>query len=211
MKKDFLKGLWTLVPYLITFFLIKWIMGALVPILAPIESFGPLPKWAVKCIVVFFIIVFIWLIGVLSKYRRVNRFMSLVWSPVASRIPFLNHLIKVKDQVDEKFTKSSSFKRVVVVKFMGVLTIGFVTNENPKFFRKLLKNPNLIFVTVSAAPPTSSFPLLYDNREVIDTGLSVPSGIKVVSTFGAAEPETEQEENMEEPHLDSEWGSFYLI
>ena len=184
-------------------------MGALAPILEPIESFGPLPKWAVKCIVVLFIIVFIWLIGVLSRYKQVNKVMSLFWSPIAYKVPILNNLIKIQDQVGEKFTKSSSFKRVVVVKFMGVLTIGFVTNENPKFFRKLLKNPNLIFVTVSAAPPTSSFPLLYDNREVIDTGLSVPSGIKIVSTFGVAEPELE--ENVEEPHLDSEWGPFYLI
>ena len=202
MENNFVKGIWILVPYLILFLSIKFILGVMAPILEPIESFGPLPKWAVKSIVVFFIIGFIWLIGALSKYKRVNYFMSLVWLPIAYRIPFLNHLIKVKNQVDEKFTKSSSFKRVVVVKFCGADKIGYVSNENPRFFRKLLRNPNLVFVTVSATPPTSSFVLLYDNREIIDTGLSVSSGFKVDSTFGVAEPDLE--ESTEESHPDSE-------
>ena len=56
MKNNFLKGLWTITPYLLLFLAIKWILGVLGPILEPIESFGSLPKWVVKFLVVFFII-----------------------------------------------------------------------------------------------------------------------------------------------------------
>ena len=205
MENNFLRGLWTVAPYLVLFFVIKWIIGLLDPVMQSLGSFGPFPKWSVKALVVISILGLIWIIGLLSKYKRVNKVMAFVWAPIAYKIPMLSNLIKIKNHMDENFAKASSFKRVVVVNFMGAKTFGFVTNEAPKLLRKLLKNSNLILVEVFASPPTSSFLMLYDNNEVENIGISVSQAFEIVATFGLSGP---AEEENEESHSDSEWDFF---
>lgn len=212
IKDNFFSGLKTILPIVLFLIILGWVFGTLFYWIECIELLFPermlnavgLPDLVIKFLGLLLICVIIWIIGAISKQSRMSKKFKSWLEPLIQRIPLLSHLFKITNEVADKFGKSNSFNRVVLVQFpmAGTWTFGFVANENPKAIKKTL-GKHYITVTVFASPPTSSFALFVDERKTKKTDYTVKEALSTVFSAGVAEANKES-------HSDLEW-DFFIV
>ena len=212
MKKrgSFFAGLKIILPIILFLVILNWVIGTLFSGIEAIESLFPdswikslnLPEIAVKLLGLFILFVVVWIIGLISRQPKMSKRIQNWLKPIVYRIPLLSHLFKITNQVADTLQNSSSFKRVVLVRFPNdkSLAVGFVTNEKP------IQHYNMISVVVLASPPTSSFVLLVNSKDVVETNISVSSALSFVVSMGVAGA-TEKFIN----ESCSEWGRDFFV
>ena len=132
------------------------------------------------------IIRFLWFIA--NQWHIWERFKK-VWDPMVAKIPLLNSLSKITNQVADTLQNSSSFKRVVLVRFPNdkIWSIGFVTGENPEVFEWALNWEDLISIFIPTTPnPTNWFLALMNPKDFIDTDVPVSLAISFIISMGTA-------------------------
>jgi uncharacterized membrane protein len=125
-------------------------------------------------------------LGYLARWFFFHYLLQL-WDLVLHRIPFVRSVYKTcQELINTVFASSSgSFKQVVMVPFPSkeTLSIGFVTKES--ILHPLPGRGPLVAVFVPTAPnPTSGFLMLFEEKELIYTDLTVESGFKYVLSCG---------------------------
>jgi len=109
-----------------------------------------------------------------------------------TRIPLLNKTYGFMKEISQTLLsgKKTMFQRVVLVEFprAGVYTIGFVTSETGGEVREKMRE-TVVSVFVPATPnPTSGFLLFVPRAELIELGMSVAEGMKMVISCGSVLP-----------------------
>lgn len=139
------------------------------------------------CLILLFWI--IWLLGfVVNRWRLWQRIKNWLNS-VISRVPLLNSLSKVTNQIANTLETSDSFKKVVLLKFPTEKTwsVWFITWEDISIFDKELWKNKLVSIFVPTTPnPTNGFLLLLDPKDFVETEVPVSTALSFIISMWTA-------------------------
>jgi uncharacterized membrane protein len=208
MKRYFISGLIILLPLLITFWIISFIVNfitrpferAAIAILENFSAFkhgfGTFSESEVvvilsKILILLFLVFFLIVIGVICRSVFISSLLFLT-DKVLSSTPFINRVYGAcKDFTTALFSsKSKSFSEVVLVPYPSPahLAIGLITGE--------IKNeviPNneeqMVSVLIPGTPnPTVGFALLYRKEQIIHIDMKPEDALKFIMSCGSVVP-----------------------
>ena len=139
------------------------------------------------CLILLFWI--IWLLGFIINRWKVGKRISNWLNSIISRVPLLNSLSKVTNQIANTLETSDSFKKVVLLKFPNEKTwsVWFITWEDISIFDKELWKNKLVSIFVPTTPnPTNGFLLLLDPKDFIETEVPVATALSFIISMGTA-------------------------
>lgn len=185
-RRHFFSGLLVVVPVAITFWILQAIFlsldNILRPILEPRIGYWPLGLGIV------FVIVFIWLTGLLASNFFISRFLKIGESLVY-KIPIAKVVYSAVKQILETFARNEkqSFKRVVLVEYpsAGIWSVGFVNGETQLPGMEEKKLNILIFASLN---PSSGYFILVPESKTIPLNISVEDGLKWTVSGGIVKP-----------------------
>ncbi len=189
LRRRFIAGLFVVVPFGITIFILKflfnfadgilgsWLDGLLTAVTGR-ESHLPGLGMLTGAIIIY-------LAGVLATNVLGNRFLQ--WGDgLLARIPLVKSIYTSSKQLTKVFQEGkSSYRRAVFVEWPrpGVKAIGFVTAEVER------DGERFVVVYVPTMPnPTSGFALFFREEEVSECGMSVEEAVKFVVSGGVVVP-----------------------
>ena len=134
---------------------------------------------------------FVTLLGFAAK-KFIFRKLLEVGEQVLLGIPFFNRIYLSIREISQAFfgDKSGIFKRTVFLEYprKGIYALGFVTQEKPwELSEKTGKTLVTVFVPAPPNPATGNF-VFVPKEELIESGITVEEGIKLVISGGAALP-----------------------
>ncbi|OIO60878.1 MAG: hypothetical protein COZ46_03055 [Verrucomicrobia bacterium CG_4_10_14_3_um_filter_43_23] len=199
IRSSFFTGLLILLPLAATIFVVKFL----------IESIGaPTSKlifWFIDSSLrdqiwfegmlsiasIIIIVVFIAILGLLSKYF-LGRLMMQLAEKVITSVPFVKTVYNTVKQIVDTFSQQQKavFQKTVLIEYPrpGVYALGFLTSTTKgEVQQKTGKVVVNVFVPTTPNP-TSGFLLMLPEDEVIDLEMSVSDGMKVVISGGALVP-----------------------
>lgn len=139
------------------------------------------------CLILLFWI--IWLLGfVVNRWKLWQRIKNWLNS-VISRVPLLNSLSKVTNQIANTLENTDSFKKVVLLKFPNekAWSIWFVTGENTWMFDKELGEDELVSIFIPTTPnPTNWFLVLLEPKDFIETQVPVSTALSFIISMWTA-------------------------
>ena len=131
----------------------------------------------------------IWLLGFIVNRWKIGKRIKNWLNSVISRVPLLNSLSKVTNQIANTLENTDSFKKVVLLKFPNEKTwsVGFVTWENTWMFDKELKQDDLVSIFIPTTPnPTNWFLVLLKPKDFIETQVPVSTALSFIISMGTA-------------------------
>lgn len=205
LKKNFLAGLFVLVPFLV----IAWLLTGFIAALWGIHDYLPEdwqpsalsqdPSWAFAINTLFVLAVGILLalgisfLGWISKLWLGQRILNLL-SDLIQKIPVIRSVYSGLDQLLKTLASSGGsqqFNRVVYIEYprRGIWALAFVTGT--------AKGPNApeghLNVYIPTTPnPTSGFHLIVPEAEVRESQLKVEDAFKTILSLGIAQPENKR-------------------
>jgi uncharacterized membrane protein len=186
LRRDFLAGIFVIVPLVVTVLIFKWLFESIDGILAPaVEAiFGrPIPGIGFIAIILLVYIAGLIATNVVSG-KAVRRAESLL-----AQVPVIGDIYNILRQISESIMMphKDGFKEVVLVEFPrpGMRTIGFVTNRIMDS-----SGQGLVNVYIPTTPnPTSGYLEIIPENDVVHTNISVDEAIKMVVSGGMVSPE----------------------
>lgn len=202
-KKRFMcliRGFVTLLPIVLfvlflvwTYSLIKdsvsW-LGAL--IIAHIDY--QIPVWVVNVLSFFVLLFLVWLVGFLMDEKILGDKLRGILHPIIKKIPILNYLVKVTNQVFQTLSKKNSLKETVLLRLGPLYLVGFITAEHPKKLEEDLKNPNLVSAFFATSPnPANGLTVAIDKDYLIHSTMDTAEGMTYIISMGTATESTDPE------------------
>jgi uncharacterized membrane protein len=186
----FLKGLFALLPPILTIALISFSFKVVQRWLKPILQF--LPHWLIDipCIEIITVFCLILLLGFILNYFFIAQIARYLESLI-DKIPFIKQIYTSMKQVVVALgaQDDGTFKEVVLVKFPhhGSYALGFLTGSFPL---NLHAEQRYFNVFVPASPnPTSGFFLVVAENEFIVVDLTRQEAMKLIISGGVMTPE----------------------
>ena len=213
IKNNFLAGFRKVLPFVLFFIILRFVFDGLS---SEIDAFFPrslteslnLPDWAIKILGIILMCVLVWVVGLISRQPKVNELSSFWLEPLIYRVPLLNYLYRITNQVANTLELIASFQKVVLVEtFPGGYEVGFITGINPEEFCKALRNKELVAVCIPFSPLTSYRVPVVKAEKLKEVNISVSRAITYIVTLGIAGATNQIEK---ESHFDSEWDFFYF-
>ena len=196
LRKSFLAGLVVVVPVAasvgILWWLFTWFTNFLLPLrVREILANLPYPETLFRLVALLTFAVLVTVVGWVTRLVIGRRLLS-AGEKIISRVPLLNRIYGfVKDVSNTMLAgKKSAFQRVVLVEFprAGSYAIGFVTSETEGEVQSLTR-ATLVNVFVPTTPnPTSGFLIFVPREQLIELGMSVADGMKMVISGGSVVP-----------------------
>jgi uncharacterized membrane protein len=188
LRRYFLSGILVIVPLIITFLVLRFLLSGVDGILSPIIT--KLIGRNVPGLGVVATIILIFIAGVLTANVIGSRLFK-IWEIFFIKTPLVRTIYGSSKQLVQALTNTDkhSFKQVVMVEFprKGIYTFGFMTNEMK--IDLLDANDKMISVFIPSTPtPFSGWTLLFRHEEVIPLDISVEDGIKFFVSGGIASP-----------------------
>ncbi|MBI2559560.1 MAG: DUF502 domain-containing protein [Planctomycetes bacterium] len=193
LKKRLLAGILIILPVYITYVVIKtlfsFVGGYFSPIVKRIIETNDykLPDFAVTIISLILTFIALYFLGLFASNivgARIIRFFEIL----INKTPLIKTVYSSIKQIVQTATLPSkaSFKRVVLVDFPkpGTKVIGFVTGDT---MLKGIEKAYSVFVP-TVPNPTSGFLCFFAEKDIIDTGLSIEEGMKLVLSGGILTP-----------------------
>lgn len=209
MKKYFTTGLAILLPIIVTIMIIDFFVNFLTqPFLEPTKALilqldsaqhpfflfkeTTLITWVSKGIILFFLIAFTILIGLIGKLFLIDYLFS-VGNYFLHQLPFVNKIYKTcQDIVHGLFsTTSRTFSQVVLVPFPNGnnLIIGLVIRGSVKIQQPQQETKHLISVFIPSTPnPSFGFLLMLEKEHLTFVNMKVNEAIKFVVSCGSVVP-----------------------
>jgi uncharacterized membrane protein len=191
LRNSFFAGLLVVVPVaaslLILLGVFTWVTDFMLPELLRRQMFTPL--YRIIALVVF--VAFTTWVGWVTRLVAGKRMVSAT-EAIITRVPLLNKTYGFMKEISHTLLsgRKTMFQRVVLVEFPrpGVYSIGFVTSETAGEAQVKTKE-TVINVFVPTTPnPTSGFLILVPRQQLIDLGMTVAEGMKLVISGGAVVP-----------------------
>lgn len=210
MKQYFTGGLLLLLPLIITFAIINFILNFLTePFLASIHTLtmqqpslraihfisseGTLFIFIIKLLILFFICCFIFVIGVIGRPFLIDPLFR-TFDYLLHRLPLINKIYRASKEIVHSLFSSSSkkFSSVVLVPFPheNNLSIGFVTGEVLKQQNNTNEENLFVSVFVPGTPnPSFGFLLLFRKDQLFHVNMKVEEAMKCLMSCGALMPD----------------------
>lgn len=193
LRKRLLAGILIILPVYITYFVVKTLFGFVGGVFSPIiksiieTNDYELPGIAVTIIGLILTFVALYFIGLFATNvvgGQILRFFELL----VNKMPLIKTVYSSSKQIIQTATLpgKSAFKRVVLVDYpkQGVKVIGFVTGSTT-----MKDGEKYCSVFVPTTPnPTSGFLLFFQEKDIVDTSLTVEHGMKLLLSGGILTP-----------------------
>ncbi len=177
----FLAGLATLLPIVISIYLVYWIFSVIDSLLEPIliAVFGQ----AIPGVGFISTIIIVLIVGLFSTNILGNKL--LFWGEaLLYRTPIVGKIYSTVRRITNSFFSSgkNSFRQVALVEFprKGIYSIGFITNENLSYLEEEVYS---IFIPTTPNP-TSGWFIIMPKEDVKILDISVEKGIEMVISAG---------------------------
>jgi uncharacterized membrane protein len=191
-----LTGIITILPIVLFVVIIGWLVNLVLGWVGRITTLFPekmwdalgLPEVVVNLLGFIILCALVWLLGFVMNQRKMGKKLKSWFSPIISKVPLLNSLSKITNQVTMTLKDTNSFKEVVVVRFPSETTwsIGFITGENVEVFGDMVEE-NLVSVFIPTTPnPTNGFLVLMNIKDLKKTDVPVATAISFIISMGTA-------------------------
>ncbi len=202
MKKYFTAGLGILLPVIITFLIVGFLVNILTkPFLSLTESFliqqeivsqPTLVIIASKILIIVVIVLVVFIFGLIGNAFLFN-YIFRINDYLFHRMPVINKVYKAcQDVVSSLFsTSSSSFSQVVLVPFpsANTLSVGLITKD-PFIVNTSRGDEEVVPVYIPGTPnPTVGFMLMFKKSQLIYSTMKADEAMKFVVSCGIAMPE----------------------
>ncbi len=207
LRSYFITGLITLLPLVITIFILVWVfqklnglLTRLVPLLTPtllppslLAEEGALISGGIKILAFLIILGAITLFGFFTSRIVGRKILDFLEKKVFFKIPLVSTIYRtVKEINDVLFTgKKYIFKRVVMLEYprRGVYSIGFVTAETPVDSPTNSSSQTMLSIFIPTTPnPTSGFLILIPEKDTIPVPIGIQKAFKLIISGGALVP-----------------------
>ena len=190
LKRDFVAGILTLIPIVLTFWVFRFLFDFFDGLLAPIadRAFGR----HVPGLGLLFSLLLVLGAGAISSNVAGKKILAYV-TKILENTPLVKSVYSAARQMVSAVSPSGrGLTRVVLVEYprKGIYSIGFVTSREP------WSGPgegDLARVTVlipAALNPTSGMVVVVPEAELIEAGFTVEEGVKLIVSGGFVAPET---------------------
>jgi uncharacterized membrane protein len=191
LKGTFLAGIFIVIPFGITVFILKFLFnfadGILGSHLDSLMAFYGRNEGHIPGIGMITGAVVIYLAGLVATNVLGKRLLKL-GDDLLTRIPLVKSIYTSSKQLTKVFREGgSSYRRAVFVEWPrpGVRAVGFVTAEVVR------EDGRYVVVYIPTMPnPTSGFALWFQECDVYDSGMSVEDAVKFVVSGGVVIPAT---------------------
>ncbi len=195
IKQIFITGLAVTIPIGLTlyvlFFLIE-VMDSLLRIIPQRYHPDTLLQFHVPGLGVIFVVVLIFISGLLMKSYLGNRLVQM-GEAIFHRIPVIRSIYDGTKQVmDRMFVQHNrSFKKVVLVEFprSGAYTLGFVTGSAHERIMREVGRPCANVFVPTTPNPTSGYLLVIPEQDLVEVGMTVEEALAYVVSCGLVQPQ----------------------
>jgi len=189
VKRYFVSGVLVVVPLILTYLVLKFLLEAVDNILRPMieQVFG----YYVFGLGVLTTILLILLAGVLTR-NFVGAQLYRYGERILGRMPIIRPVYSAAKQLLEAIAmpSTSTFKEVVLVEYprRGAYAVGFVAKEIALDTDGTPRKHTVVFVP-STPTPVSGIVIIVPSNEVTPLDLTLEEGAKFLVSGGAASPE----------------------
>ena len=195
IKSHFLTWLLAILPTLLFFVILAWLLWLILRWVWKIVSLFPevmLSKIWLPEIVIHFL----WFLVLCGLIRLLWFIMNQwhVWEkvkacldPLIEKVPLLSSLTKITNQAANTLRNTNSFKKVVITRFPieKSWSVWFITWEDLDVFEEASWESNLISVFIPTTPnPANGFLVLLAPKDFIEVDVSVADAISFVISMG---------------------------
>jgi uncharacterized membrane protein len=206
LRASFISGLLTLLPLMVTAFILLLLYQLVAQFIGPDTLLGqllrkslsalgigfPNSELAITLISVLVTLLVILLVGLVTRYY-LGRLLYGAFERAILKVPVLRTLYRTIKQITKATfdPQSSVFKRVVLVEYprKGAYQMGFLTNESVGDSIQAKFPQQLVSVFIMAPPnPMSGFWAIVPREDVIYLDLTVEEGLRMVMSRGISLP-----------------------
>ena len=203
MRRNFFAGIIVLMPFLLTFLFVRWLVLFIDSRIAPLvprrfsqlalDTIGidPVREIPGVGIIIFFLATMV--IGIFAR-GIIGAWILRHFERILQHTPLLPKIYSTTKQIFATLLhheKKTAFQKAVLVQYprKGCWTIGFLTSENTKEISKHTKQQSMRAVFVPTTPnPTSGFIIFFPKKDTIDLNMKVEDAVKIVLSFGIVQP-----------------------
>jgi len=201
LKSFFFKGLFTILPVILTIFIISITYDFITRWLKPLRELEPYYLQAIPGSEIILVTIFLLCLGFFLKLVFITPIVHWVEHFIA-KIPFIRTVYGSTKTLVDFFNVSGAEKqarKVVLIEFprKGVFNIGFLLDSATNDFQKLLpaekQKPNTTYFRVfmpNSPNPTSGYFLILAEDDIIPTNLTFDEAIKAVVSCGLITPDS---------------------
>lgn len=198
IRKIFFAGVLVTLPLALTIFLVQFFFVSLDAQLSPVVTklllklHVPIdPDYRVPGLGLVAIVIIILMAGLFTR-NIIGRKLVDFGEGLLVKIPIFKNIYVGAKQVIETFgsARTGAFRRVVMIEYPrhGIYSLAFVTNERQGEIEKLIDR-DMVSVFLPTTPnPTSGYFLMLPKEDVVELGMSVEDGIKMVISGGMVTP-----------------------
>lgn len=190
LSKYFFNGLATLIPIVVTIWLLTIIFTFLDGILGPI--IGRLLGIQIPGMGILSALFFILIVGYITTYVFGKRIVSF-GEHILYRLPLVNALYSSIKQINEILflqKETHAFRRVCAVEYprKGIYSIGFITGKGIQKVKEKSKKEHVsVFIPTSPTPATG-FMIMVPTKDVIVLDMRLEDAIKLIVSGGVLNP-----------------------
>jgi len=190
VQKLFIAGILTLIPLVVTFYLLYFLFTTLDNFLGNILEAvlgRELPGAG------FLLSILLVLLAGFLTTNLLGKKILYLGEDVIQRIPLVKGIYSSTKQIVDAFSsrEKDAFKKVVLLQYPrpGLYALGFVTGTSQGEIQDKTREP-LIYVFVPTTPnPTSGMLLMVPEYDLISLDMTVEDGLKVLISGGIANPQ----------------------
>ena len=196
------RGLLVIIPLLVTFLILRYLVAILENLLRPIAMLllrvpymGQVPASTLLAwlIAVSGVLAFLYVLGWIVTGERGQRSVKVALNSVLDRIPVVGKIYTVANQATEAISTpmSSQYSRVVFLDWPreGVRAMGLVTGQ----YYVPAEDRVMLTIYIATVPnPTSGMLAVIPEDEVIETDISVEDAMKIIFSGGIVLPDMMQ-------------------
>ena len=201
IKANFFTGLIMVVPLILTFWILYFIIGKLnLLLLKPIA--GVFKDWVpaqniiilTKIAIFFVLLLCITAVGFAARILLLRNIFGF-GEKVLYRVPMISTIYRTIKEISFAFfvQKDTIFKKVVIIEYprKGLYQLGFVMSDAKGEIQEKTKE-SVVNVFLPTTPnPTSGMLVLVPEEDVITLDMSVADGMKMIISGGAIVPKPE--------------------
>jgi uncharacterized membrane protein len=184
LSKILLTGFVTLLPIVLTIYLLYWlavssehVLGNALKFLLPDASYFPGLGMIAGLVVVF-------IVGLMMNAYMVRQLFAL-GEQVLYRLPLIKTVYRAfRDFFDFFSPKKEQFGQVVAVTFNGIELVGFVTQENPQRLPESFRNRDSVLVYLPMSYMVGGYTVLIPRSELRPLNMSMEEAMRFVLTAG---------------------------
>lgn len=201
VRKYIVAGLLVWVPLGVTVLIIKFMVDLmdktllLLPVALQPQS---LLGFRIPGLGVVLTVLIVFLTGIFVVNLFGHKLVQL-WEKLLARIPLVRSIYSgVKQVVETMFSgNGKSFSKVVMIEYprRGIWTLAFLTGDGWEQASRHVKEPMANIFVPTTPNPTSGFFLIVPEKDIVELGISVDDGLKMIISAGVLVPKSKPGSN----------------